>query len=89
MAEDWRIATSLGSFLEETERRIGSAELTGIDRDLLERWLRWAESVARVRDPFSRPLIEIPEATHPGILEAERLARNERTTEDQRSAEES
>ena len=81
MAEDWRLVSSLGSFLEEVGRRIGAADVTDHEGDLLERWLRWGTSVAKERDPFGRPLGDLPEITHPGIRESERRAREARASE--------
>lgn len=72
LADDWRLATSLDAFLREVEQRIRSSPMNCQDRDLLERWLRWAESVAQGRDPFGRPLDSLVEVTHPGLRERER-----------------
>jgi GTP1/Obg family GTP-binding protein len=87
MAEDWQMVSSLASFLEEITRRIGSADVTDSDRDLLERWLRWGASVAQDRDPFTRSLGELPEVTHPGIRDVERRARKAQASETQRPPE--
>ena len=71
-AEDWYRTRRLRRFLLLVRAKARSSELDSYDRDLLERWLRWADSVIESRDPLNRPLGEVPDLTHPGIREAER-----------------
>lgn len=78
LAEDWQATAVVTTFLAEVWRRLEDGGLDGDDRALLQRWLQWGARVARERDPFSRPLSEFPEVTHPGIREAERCSREAR-----------
>lgn len=75
MVEGWNAASHLRTFIAEVRSRLTEASLEEYDRDLLERWLRWASRVADERDPFRRPMEGLPEGTHPGIREVEQRER--------------
>jgi hypothetical protein len=72
MAEGWQTASSIRNFVAVVHKRMADAELSEFDRSVLDRWLRWAASVAFDRDPLSRPVADFPDITHPGFKEAER-----------------
>jgi len=78
LVDDWSAASNLRTFIAEMQAVISEATLEEYDRDLLERWLRWASRVADERDPFTHPLENLPERTHPGIRQSEQRERESR-----------
>ncbi|MCC5785908.1 MAG: hypothetical protein JJU33_04305 [Phycisphaerales bacterium] len=85
LAEDWHMAGSVRLFIAEVRRRLTEETLTADDKDLMERWLCWADRVADECDPFTRSVGDLPECTHPGIKSHERAIREAQASESQRS----